>query len=175
MTGALTIQKDSPNLVARDMNGSTERRKVWFGVANSGNFYIYDNTKNRAIIDYKLADTIPTFNGKLGAEKLTVTFGASSYTNKIYWAYKFGNWVYVNIRLTSPNAYGANQPIAKLTDGSGNVVVPLVDNSNTSQTQLLGGTNYPAVQANSNGFNIVTLGAISAGQNVQIYGIFMCA
>ena len=173
MSGYLNLQGTNLSIIWNDMNGNTLRRQVWAGTANSnGNFYLYDGTKNSPIISAPL-NGIPQFNGELKAEKLTATLVNGS-TSMNYHAYKFGNWVYVNIRFTYPNASTGALGLVKLTDSSGNIIQSITPNSGTDATQLLSGTYYPCVKNNSNGFNITTLGAFPAGANIQIYGIFMC-
>lgn len=174
MTGGLTIESANPGFCCDDMNGNTLRRRVWFGMANSsGDFYIYDNTDNRSII-HSIKNGKTNFYGQLYAEKLTVTFAAGAATNKTYWAYKFGNWVYINIRCTWPNAITSGLGLFKLTDSSGNIIKPLVSDTGSAYSQLLNGTYYPRTGNNSNGFNICVDGTASAGSNVQVWGLFMC-
>ena len=176
MTGDLTIQKANASLAWRDMNGNTERRRIWEGFANSnGNFYLYDGTKNSAIISAPL-NGIPQFNGELKAEKLNVTFAAGATTNKAYWAYKLGNLVFVNIRFTHPNSFSGSLGLVKLTDSQGNIIKPSVDNQGLSASQLIGGTYSPSVNNNSSGFNLTANAGsttVPANSNIQFYGVFM--
>ncbi len=174
MTGDTTTYKDNPMYIVENVLNNAVNRRVWFGCANGGNFYIYDNTKNRAIIEYPLSSGVPIFHGIIGAEKLTVVYGSTAATNKAYWAYKFGNWVYINLRGTWPSAISAGQGLFKLLDSSGNVILPIMDNGNGSYSQLLSGTYYPRTARNSNGFNIGVDGTAPANSNVQIWGMFMC-
>ena len=63
MTGVLTDKCDGAKVIMQDMNGSSERRKVWVGMANSGNFYIYDSTNNKAIVDCPANGSSVAVNG----------------------------------------------------------------------------------------------------------------
>lgn len=177
MTGNLAIQKTNAVTSWIDMNGNTERRRVWAGTANSnGDFFLYDGTKNRHIIHAPL-NGIPQFSGELRAEKLTVTFAAGATTNKIYWAYKLGNLVFVNIRFTHPNSFSGSLGLVKLTDSEGNIIKPSKDNQGLSSSQLISGTYNPSVNNNSNGFNLTANAGsttVPANSGIQFYGIFMC-
>ena len=176
MTGDLTIQKANAGFAWKDMNGNTERRRVFVGMANSGgNFYIYDNTNGKDIIISTLAGE-SIFNGRLadgaGYEKLNVAYGMTAATDKKYWAYRIGNLVYVNIRCKLTSDQPANFPLAKLTRSDGTVIKPIIDNSNVSFAQVLGGNG--ATTNASNGFNIIVTSALASGSGVNVFGVFMC-
>lgn len=171
--GYLTSQQDSAACILLDMNGDTERRRAWIGMANGGTFYIYDNTKNRAIIEYPLAYNIPVFHGMIGAEPLTVVSATASIDNLVYWAYKFGNWVYVNIRCRFTDSFPAQTPLFWIKDSNGNDVLPTIDRTNSSYSQLLYGTKEPATLRYQDGRCIMFNYAITSGENVQVCGMFM--
>lgn len=50
MTGNLTIKKSGASVQCEDMDGNNTRRKVWMGMANEGNWYIWDATNSKAIL-----------------------------------------------------------------------------------------------------------------------------
>lgn len=59
MTGALSIKRANPTMNFIDMNGTTERHKVFAGFANSGgDFYIYDNTQSKGVLVSKASGEV---------------------------------------------------------------------------------------------------------------------
>ena len=51
MSGNLNLQGTNRSVIWKDMNGSTLRRQIWAGFANSnGGFFLYDATANKQII-----------------------------------------------------------------------------------------------------------------------------
>ncbi len=74
MAGNLTVKSSNPSLTFIDMNGSTERHKVFAGFANSGgDFYIWDNTQNKAVLVSKANSEIYVNGMKI--EPMTYTAG----------------------------------------------------------------------------------------------------